>query len=114
MQQLCQLQTWQQSLSLGSYDDPAFAAMLYDAAALLLFEDFSSLNFPDIPTPPEVETILQARILRSPEILKFLRRAGRCIIRPVVSLRERRMEWACCCELIWVFTCVQMYLPGSP
>ncbi len=67
------------SLSLGSYDDPAFAAMLYDAAALLLFEDFSSLNFPDIPTPPEVETLLQARLLRSPETLKFLRRGGRSV-----------------------------------
>jgi hypothetical protein len=49
-------------LYLGRYDDPFTAALVYDCASCLLYTDFAGVNFTTIPTPAEVEQIVQERM----------------------------------------------------
>jgi hypothetical protein len=51
---------------IGLYDDPAFAAAVYDAAARHLFGSFANTNF-DIPNPA-AEAIIAARFARDERI----------------------------------------------
>lgn len=50
-------------LYLGRYDDPILAAFVYDGAARLLYQEFAGLNFPDHPTPLDIEQIVLQRLL---------------------------------------------------
>lgn len=52
-------------LYLGRYDDPIQAAFVYDGAARLLYQEFAGLNFPDRPTPLDIEQIVLQRLLTS-------------------------------------------------
>jgi hypothetical protein len=49
-------------LYLGRYDNPLKAALVYDCASRLLYGDFAGVNFPDTPTPAEIEQIVQQRL----------------------------------------------------
>lgn len=42
-------------LNLGRFEDPILAAMTYDAASRLLYQDFAGVNFPTELTPPSLE-----------------------------------------------------------
>lgn len=53
-----------QRIYLGSFADPERAALAYDAAARLLFAEFARPNFPERPTPPELEEAIIARLAR--------------------------------------------------
>ncbi len=50
-------------LYLGRYDDPIQAALVYDSAARLLYQEFAGLNFQDRPTPPDIEWIVIQHLL---------------------------------------------------
>lgn len=67
---------YSKSLHLGIFNDPAFAAMLYDAAAHLFHGEFASPNS-DTPPSPEALAILRERIQSNPEAVAFLNRVGR-------------------------------------
>lgn len=54
------IQKDERDLYLGFYDDLRSAALAYDCAARLLFQDFAHLNLPDSLTPPDIE----AKVLR--------------------------------------------------
>lgn len=47
-------------INLGRFSDPLEAAMMYDAASRLLYQDFAGCNFPDESPPPYIENQLQA------------------------------------------------------
>lgn len=55
----------ERKLYLGRYADPIFAALVYDGAARLLYQEFAGLNFPDRPTPSEIEQIVIQRLFKS-------------------------------------------------
>jgi hypothetical protein len=42
-------------LYLGRFENAIDAALMYDATARALFKEFSNVNFPDVPTPPELQ-----------------------------------------------------------
>jgi hypothetical protein len=46
-------------LHLGNFGAPVLAALMYDAASRHLYGDFAGCNFPDIATPPCVESRLR-------------------------------------------------------
>jgi hypothetical protein len=52
-------------LYLGRYGDPIQAAMIYDGAARLLYQEFAGINFPDRPTPSEIKQIVMQRLSKS-------------------------------------------------
>lgn len=52
------------TMSLGSFDDETWAAVVYDAAAFLLFDGSGYYNFPDQPPNPEALEIVRVRIAR--------------------------------------------------
>ncbi len=45
-------------LQLGRFDDPVTAALVYDAASRLFNVDFAGVNFPERPTSPEIDDLL--------------------------------------------------------
>lgn len=45
-------------MHLGYYDDLETAALLYDAAARQFFNGYARPNYPDTPTPPEIDLLL--------------------------------------------------------
>ena len=45
-------------LQLGRFDDPVTAALIYDAASRLFNVDFAGVNFPERPTSPEIDDLL--------------------------------------------------------
>jgi hypothetical protein len=51
-------------LHLGRFDDPERAALYYDCASRLLYLAFSGTNFPEVPTPSDVETAVRDRLVR--------------------------------------------------
>ena len=53
-----------QRLNLGRFDDPALAAMMYDAASRMLNQEFAGLNFPAQITPPSLEVEVRNRLGR--------------------------------------------------
>jgi hypothetical protein len=53
-------------LYLGRYDDPIQAALVYDGAARLLYQEFAGLNFPQRPTPFELRTQLITQLQIQP------------------------------------------------
>ncbi|MAS36289.1 MAG: hypothetical protein CL610_19955 [Anaerolineaceae bacterium] len=54
---------------LGLYTDPVKAALVYDGAARLLYADFAGVNFPDRPTPPEIEQLVIQRLKKKGIVL---------------------------------------------
>lgn len=52
-------------LYLGRYDDPIQAASVYDGSARLLYQEFAGLNFPERPTPLDIQQIVLQRLLAS-------------------------------------------------
>jgi len=54
-----------QRVYLGSYEFPEDAALIYDGAVRLLFDEFSRPNFPDIPTTPEIEARVKSRLKKA-------------------------------------------------
>ena len=53
------------ALKLGTYDDAQSAALAYDFAARQLFHQFAVYNFPDHPTPPDIERRVRDILSRS-------------------------------------------------
>jgi hypothetical protein len=51
-------------LHLGRFATAIDAALMYDAAARALFKEFSHENFPDLPTPLELEEKIVALLLQ--------------------------------------------------
>jgi hypothetical protein len=51
---------------LGFFDDMEKAAQAHDAAARHMFREFAILNFPDCPTPPEIEVLVEQVLARYP------------------------------------------------
>jgi hypothetical protein len=49
-------------LYLGRYLHPITAALIYDCASRLLYGDFAGVNFPNIPTPLEVDAVVRERL----------------------------------------------------
>jgi hypothetical protein len=49
------LRIYGKRLYLGRFIDALDAALMYDAASRALFKEFSHENFPDVPTPPEMQ-----------------------------------------------------------
>ncbi len=70
-----QVRLWvnKRRLHLGYYANLETAALLYDAAARRFYLDFATVNFPDRPTPPEIEALLEAAL----EQVETRRRAKR-------------------------------------
>ena len=52
-------------LTIGRFEDAVTAALHYDAATRLLNGPFAGPNFPDIPTPSQVEAAVRRRLARS-------------------------------------------------
>ena len=49
---------------LGFFDDKETAALVYDAAARLLFGEFALCNYPECATPPSVTLLVAERLQR--------------------------------------------------
>jgi hypothetical protein len=49
-------------LYLGRYLHPITAALVYDCASRLLYGNFAGINFPNIPTLPEVDEVVRERL----------------------------------------------------
>lgn len=49
-------------LHLGRFEDPHAAALAYDAASRLLYQEFAGVNFPEQLTPPSLESWVRKKV----------------------------------------------------
>lgn len=51
-------------VNLGRFSDPLRAALVYDAASRLFYDEFAGCNFPSVETPEKLRRYVQSRLAR--------------------------------------------------